>query len=45
MLESESNTCTVVQSHYEGFTKDYELNNGEMYFFIQEIEIFHILQN
>ena len=45
MLESKTNTCSVSQSHYEGIVKDYELNNGEMYFYVQEIEIFHILQN
>ena len=45
MLESKSNTLPASQSHYEGIVKNYELNNGEMYFFIKEIEIFHILEN
>jgi len=45
MLESRSNTCTVSQSHYEGITIDYEINNGEINFYAQEIEIFHILKN
>jgi len=45
MLESRSNTCTVSQSHYEGITIDYEINNGEINFYAQEIEIFHISTN
>ena len=45
MFEVNSNTCSVSQSHYEGITKDYEINNGECYFIVQEIEVFQILLN
>ena len=40
---NEGNTCTASQSYYEGFTKDYELNNGEQFFKIEEIEIYQIV--
>ena len=45
MLDDNSNTCPAKESHYEGITKDYELNNGEQYFRIQEIEVYQILFN
>ena len=45
MLENNSNTCACSESHYEGITKDYELNNGEYYFKIQELEVYEILFN
>ena len=43
MMEDDSNTCSVGDSHYEGITKDYEINNGEKMFKIQEIEAYQIL--
>ena len=45
MFEANSNTCSASQSHYEGIAKDYEINNGECYFIVQEIEVFHISLN
>ena len=45
MLEDNSTTCPVGDSHYEGITKDYELNNGKKIFKNQEIEAYKILLN
>ena len=45
MLESRSCTCTISHSYFDGMTIDYELNNGEKYFYIQEIEVYQILYN
>ena len=32
-----------VNTHFSGFSKDYELNNGEQNFTIKEIEVFKVL--
>ena len=42
-----SYTCTKSKADvsFYGFEKDYELNNGEQYFTVQEIETFQILFN
>jgi hypothetical protein len=42
-----SYTCTKsnADNSYYGFEKDYELNNGEQNFTVQEIETFQILFN
>ena len=45
MLESRSETCQTSESYFEGITSDYEINNGEKYFYIQEIEIYQVLFN
>ena len=39
------NTCSKEQSYYQGITKDNELNNGEYYFEVQEVEVYQILYN
>ena len=38
-----ANTCESSDSVYEGISKDYELNNGEKYFKLQEIEVYQIV--
>ena len=43
MFDDNSNTCTLSESHFEGMSYDYELNNGEYNFNIQEIEVFQVL--
>ena len=43
MLLHQSETCTKEIDSYS-FTKDYELNNGEKYFHLSEIEVFHIVR-
>ena len=35
-------SCTINNNIYEGFEKDYEINRGEQYFQIEEIEIFQL---
>lgn len=45
MMNNYSNTCPLSDSYYEGITKDYELNNGEFKFEVQEIEVYQILYN
>ena len=45
MLKDKGNTCTCSDSYYEGFSKDYELNNGKQNFYIQEIEIYQVSFN
>ena len=45
MLENRSETCLASESYFEGITSDYEINNGEKYFYIQEIEIYQVLFN
>ncbi len=35
--------CDNCNINYQGFTKDYEINNNEENFRIQELEIFQIL--
>ncbi len=36
-------TTTVNSSSFEGLNYDYEISNGEEYFYLQEIEVFKIL--
>ena len=43
MLDDKSNTCIASESYFEGFTNDYELNNGSKYFIIEEIEVFQVI--
>ena len=43
ILKDKSNTCLIFDSHFIGFTSDYELNNGEKDFLIKEIEVYQIL--
>lgn len=45
MFEEEGHTSLASQSNYEGITLDYELNNGDEHFYIQEIEIYQVLFN
>ncbi len=42
-FKSQGNTCPASNSYYKGITSDYELNNGECYFDINEIEVFQIV--
>ena len=43
MIENSSLTCTISESYFDGMTIDYELNNGEHRFYVQEIELYQIL--
>ena len=43
IFKTNGNSCKASQSYYKGITSDYELNNGEMYFSIEEIEVFQIV--
>ena len=43
MLDDKGNTCAALNSVYDGITSDYEINNGEQYFKVNEIEVFQIL--
>ena len=45
MFDDLSYTCSISSSYYEGMTMDYEINNGDKYFNIQEIEVYQILYN
>ena len=45
MLNEKSYTCEIKYSRFNGMTIDYELNNGQQCFYIQEIEIYQILYN
>ena len=36
-------TCTIRQNAYNGFAKDYEINDGEKNFNIKEIEVYQLL--
>ena len=45
MLEDKLHTCTIKNSNFNGMTFDYEINNGEECFYIQEIEVYQILYN
>ena len=45
MFKNQSNSCPISDSHFEGVTSDYELNNGEQYFYIEEIEVYQIIFN
>ena len=43
MIEDKSYTCTISKSYFDGMTIDYELNNGEEHFYVQDIEVYQIL--
>ena len=45
MLEDKCITCPISDSYFDGMTINYELNNGEQYFYAQEIEVYQILYN
>ena len=45
MLVEKCYTCLISESYFEGMKIDYELNGGEKYFYIQEIEIYQVLFN
>ena len=45
MFDDNSNTCKKSESHFEGMNIDYEINNGEFNFNIQEIEVYQVLYN
>ena len=42
LLSKQQYTCKKSDSFYDGLSMDYELNNGEEYFFIKELEIYKI---
>ena len=41
-LSKRSNTCCKNDSSYQNFTIDYELNNGNQFFIVSEMEIYEI---
>ena len=43
MFDDQGNTCDSLDCVYDGIVSDYELNNGEQYFKVNEIEVFQIL--
>ena len=43
MIIEKSYTCTISNSYFDGMTIDYELNNGEEHFYVQDIEVYQIL--
>ena len=45
MFDDQSHTCKRNESYFTGITSDFEINNGEKYFNIQEIEVYQILYN
>ena len=45
MFVDQSYTCKMNQCYFNGITSDFEINNGEKYFNIQEIEVYQILYN
>ena len=45
MIKDKSVTCSISDSYFDGITIDYELNNGEESFYIQEIEVYQVLYN
>ena len=45
MLKDQGNTCIAKESYFEGISKDYEINNGERYFNVKEIEVYQVLFN
>ena len=42
ILGKEGNTCECLDCVYDGLTSDFEVNDGEKNFFVQEIEVFQI---
>ena len=45
MFDDQSHNCEMNQSYFTGITSDFEINNVEKYFNIQEIEVYKILYN
>ena len=45
ILEDQSFVNKITKSDFNGMKIDYELNNGEQYFYIQELEVYQILYN
>ena len=45
MLKSKGNTCIASESNYKGISKDYEINNGQREFDINDIEVYQVLFN
>ena len=43
MLNFQCSTADIKKSTFEGLDIDYELNNGEKYFYLQDIEVFKII--
>ena len=43
MFDCNCCTCDINSNCFEGFNSDYEINNGESNFYLQEIEVFQIL--
>ena len=41
-LNNKCNTCQIKDTSYINFTKDYELNNGQLYFQVSEFELYEI---
>ena len=41
-LNSDSNSCQINDSNYEGMEKDYEINDGNAFFKINELEVYKI---
>ena len=42
MLTDECSTCTAEESFYDDLNSDYEINNGNEYFYLKEIEVFQV---
>ena len=42
LSNNNSYTCTKNPESFSGFEKDYELNNYEQYFTVEELEVFQI---
>ena len=42
-FNKDSNTCQIKDSSYTNFIKDYELNNGNLYFKVSEFELYEIM--
>ena len=43
MFDCNCSTCPIRSSCFDGINSDYEINNGEEYFKLLEIEVFQIL--
>ena len=43
MLDCKCETCDINSSCFDGINSDYEISNGENFFYLQEVEVFQIL--
>jgi len=43
MLDCKCQTCDINSSCFDGINSDYEISNGEKFFYLQEVEVFQIL--